>query len=201
MADAGRNQNLPGAESSGIDRVDQAKRLRMTPQVVEKNLNHPGHGCPQIRLLGMVVDRLNRIGISEREGNLNLSCVVRHHIGGEPSAKPRNFGEKTAVIGIDLQRLDSDTVNEVSRVRLGNYFAQRFLGSFENCQLNAVTCTEGDNSFFASLRCGQFCNHFHASYRLNQRLFCYALRNSPTYPWFGSAPGAPRWQGAISGRG
>src|SRR2546430_11157646 len=54
----------------------------------------------------MVVDRLDRVGISEREGNLNLSCAVRHHIGGEPSTKPRNFGEKTAVIGIDLKRRD-----------------------------------------------------------------------------------------------
>src|SRR6266480_1426776 len=123
MADAGGNENLPGAESSGIDRVDYAKRLRMTPQVVEKNLNHPGNRSPQIGLLRMVVDRLNRIGISESQGNLNLSGAVRHHIAGEPSAKPRNFGEKTTVIGIDLERLDSDTVNEVSRVQLGNNFA------------------------------------------------------------------------------
>src|ERR1700730_10779302 len=197
MADAGRNENLPGTESSDIDRVDQAKRLRMSPQVVQKNLHHPGHGGPQIRLLRMVVDCFNRIGISEREGNLNLPCAVRHHIRSKPSAKPCNFGEKTAVIRIDLERFDSDAVNKISRVRLGNYFAQRFLGSFENCQLNAVPCAEGHNSFFASLRCGQFCNHFHASYRLNQKLFWHALRHSPTYPWFGSAPGAPRWQGAI----
>src|SRR2546429_8905534 len=125
MADPGRNENLPRAESSSINRIGQAKRFRMTPQVVEKNLNHPGHRGPQIGLFRMVVDRLDRVGISEREGNLNLSCAVRHHIGGEPSAKPRNFGEKTAVIGIDLKRRDSDTVNEVSRVRIGNYFAQR----------------------------------------------------------------------------
>ena len=71
----------------------------------------------------MVVDRLSCIGVSEREGNLNLSCAIRHHIGGDPSAKPRNFVEKTAVIGIDLERLDSDILNEVSRVRLGNNFA------------------------------------------------------------------------------
>src|SRR5260370_13525988 len=182
MADAWRNQNLPGAESSGIDRVDQAKRSRMTPQVVEKNLNDPGHRGPQIRLLRMVVDCLDYIGISERKGNLNLSCAVRHHIGGEPSAKPRNFGEKTAVIGIDLERLDSDAVNEISRVRLGNYFAQRFLGSFENGQLHSVTCPEGDNFFIAYLLCGHFCNHFHASYPLNQKFCWRALRNTPTYP-------------------
>src|SRR5260370_21515465 len=129
MADAWRNQNLPGAESSGIDRVDQAKRSRMTPQVVEKNLNHPGHRGPQIRLLRMVVDCLDYIGISERKGNLNLSCAVRHHIGGEPSAKPRNFGEKTAVIGIDLKRLGSAPFKCISRVPLVTYFCQPFLSS------------------------------------------------------------------------
>src|SRR6266481_8017718 len=123
MTDAGRNENLPGAESSGIDRIGLAKGSRMTPQVVEKNLNHPGHGSPQIGLLRMVVDRLNRVGISESKRNLNLSCAVRHHIAGEPSAKPRNFGEKTPVIGIDLERLDSDSVNEIGRVQLGNNFA------------------------------------------------------------------------------
>src|SRR6202171_920124 len=115
MADAGRNENLRGSESSGIDRVGLAKCSRMTPQAVKKNLNHPGHGGPQIGLLRMVVDRLNRIGICESERNLNLSRAVRHHIGGEPSAKPRNFGEKTAVIGIDLERLDSGTVKWLSR--------------------------------------------------------------------------------------
>src|SRR5260370_42461290 len=127
MADAWRNQNLPGAESSGIDRVDQAKRSRMTPQVVEKNLNHPGHRGPQIRLLRMVVDCLDCIGVSERKGNLNLSCAVRDHIGGEPSAKPRNFGEKTAVIGIDLERLASEPVEETNRIRPCEYFCPGLL--------------------------------------------------------------------------
>src|ERR1700687_3918616 len=138
MADARRNEDLPGAESSGIDRVGLAKRSRMTPQVVKKNLNHPGHGGPQIGLLRMIVDRLNRVGICESERNLILACAVRHHIGGEPSAKPRNFGEKTAVIGIDLERLDSDTVNEISRVRLGNFFSKRFFGSFLNFPFPSV---------------------------------------------------------------
>src|SRR5580700_1652702 len=165
MADAGRDENLPRAEASGIDRVGGTKRFRMTPQIVEKNLNHPGQGRPKIGLLRMIVDRLNRVGISEREGNLNLSRAVRNHISGEPLAKPRNFGEKTAVIGIDLERLYPNAVNKVSRVRPGNYFAQRFLGSFENCQLHAVTRTEGDNSFIASLRCRCFGHHFHTSCR------------------------------------
>src|SRR5207244_8269285 len=109
--------------------------------------------------------------------------------------------EKTPVIGIDLERLDSYTVNEVSRVQLGNNFAHGFLGSFENCQLNSVPCTEGDNFFIASLRCGHFGHHFHASPRLNQRFSSHALRNAPTSPRFGSVPGAPRWQVAISARG
>src|SRR6266404_2628117 len=149
----------------------------------------------------MVVDRLNRLGISECEGNLNLLCAVRHHIGGEPMAKPCNLREKTAVIGIDLQRVDSDTVNEIRRVRLGNYFAKRFLGTFENRQLHTVTSAERDNSFIASLRCRHFGHYFPASSRLNQRFSSHALENTLTCPWVGSALGAPRWQAAISGRG
>src|ERR1700730_18584771 len=110
----------------------------MAAQVAKKNLQHAGNRSPKIGLFGMVMNGFDRSGIGEGERDLNISCAVGHHSGSQSLSESGKLSKKSAVIRVTLQRLDAHTIDQIGRIRLGNYFSEGFFGPAADSQLDAI---------------------------------------------------------------
>src|ERR1700730_11403521 len=116
----------------------------MAAKIAEKNLEHAGDRSPKIGLLRVVMNGFDGSGIRKRKRDLNISCTVGHHPGSKPFSEARQFRKETTVIRVNLQRFDADAVDQIGRIRSGNYFAQSLLRAPADRQLNAVRGSRGE---------------------------------------------------------
>ena len=117
---AGRNQNLPGAETAHIERIAAAKGLRFRAQIDEHNLKHSHCRSPAIGLVAVMVKGLDDTRIVERSGDLG---GLQGERGRESKTHALYFQEVTTVIGPDGEGCALDAGDERSRIGRQNHIA------------------------------------------------------------------------------
>src|SRR6266404_3839018 len=146
-----RDQNFPGLEAAGKNCIDGAERPGVAAQVVEKDLHHAGEGRPKIGLLGVIMNRLDGAGISERQRNLDLALAAGKHFCGEAFAEAGELTKKAAVVWVDLQRFNPYSFDQVGRIGFGNDFAKCFLGAARDSHFDAIARSERNDIGWKSL--------------------------------------------------
>src|SRR5947207_583721 len=76
----------------------------------------------------MIMDGLDCAGIRERCRDLDMALPVRNHLSGQLSrSQTREFGKESAIISMNLKRLNAYAGNQIGGVRTENHFS-RVLG-------------------------------------------------------------------------
>jgi len=145
VSDTWRNQDFPGLKAADENRIDESKGWGTAAKIVQKNLNHSGYGSPKIGLFAMIVDGFNGARIGEGQGNLNFAKVIGKHLGGETFSEAGKLGKKTTIIGKYLEGFNLHTMNQVGRIRPGDYLAEGPGGPAHDGQVDSVTNSKGDN--------------------------------------------------------
>ena len=123
MRDAGRDQNLPRTDISGVDGIAAAEGGRIRPEIDERDLQHVHGGRPAIRLVAMIVKRFDDAGIVEGGGDLRgLFGELRR----ETVAEALDFEEVAAIVGPEREGGAFHAVDELGRIGRDNDIADAF---------------------------------------------------------------------------
>jgi hypothetical protein len=114
MSDPRRDQDLPWAQRTCVQRIFHAEGGRVRAQIHQRHLEHPLRRDPQIGLVLMEVKRLDGAGIAQRRGDLR---GLGRKGGGQALAHADHLEKISAVIRPDVEAAQAHSVDEAGRIR------------------------------------------------------------------------------------